>query len=79
ALYMRDIAKRSGVEVIELPPLTRAIYYSTQIEQQIPAGLFVAIAHILSYVMQLRAARQGKQAKPEPLPHFYIPKNLQHD
>ncbi|MCL1147748.1 flagellar biosynthesis protein FlhB [Shewanella marinintestina] len=79
ALYMRDIAKRHDIEVIELPPLTRAIYYSTQIEQQIPAGLFVAIAHVLTYVMQLRAARQGMQAKPEPLPHFFIPKNLQHD
>ncbi|MCL1140480.1 flagellar biosynthesis protein FlhB [Shewanella pneumatophori] len=79
ALYMRDIAKRHDIEVIELPPLTRAIYYSTQVEQQIPAGLFVAIAHVLTYVMQLRAARQGIQAKPEPLPHFFIPKNLQHD
>ena len=79
ALYMRDIAKRHDIEVIELPPLTRAIYYSTQIEQQIPAGLFVAIAHVLTYVMQLRAARQGMQAKPEPLPHFFLPKNLQHD
>ncbi|QQX80549.1 flagellar biosynthesis protein FlhB [Shewanella sp. KX20019] len=79
ALYMRDIAKRHGVEVVELPPLTRAIYYSTQVEQQIPAGLFVAIAHVLTYVMQLQAARKGQQAKPDPLPHFYIPKNLQHD
>jgi flagellar biosynthetic protein FlhB len=79
ALYMRDIAKRYGVEVVELPPLTRAIYYSTQVEQQIPSGLFVAIAHVLTYVMQLQAARQGQQAKPDPLPHFFIPKNLQHD
>ncbi|MFT5788227.1 flagellar biosynthesis protein FlhB [Shewanella sp. Choline-02u-19] len=79
ALYMRDIAKRHGVEVVELPPLTRAIYYSTQVEQQIPAGLFVAIAHVLTYVMQLQAARQGQQAKPDPLPHFFIPTNLQHD
>lgn len=79
ALYMRDIAKRHDVEVLELPPLTRAIYYSTQIEQQIPAGLFVAIAHVLTYVMQLRAARQGMQAEPAPLPHFFIPEHLQHD
>ncbi|MCL1050907.1 flagellar biosynthesis protein FlhB [Shewanella abyssi] len=79
ALYMRDIAKRHDVEVVELPPLTRAIYYSTQIDQQIPAGLFVAIAHVLTYVMQLQAARQGQQAKPDPLPHFFIPKTLQHD
>ncbi|ABV85421.1 flagellar biosynthesis protein FlhB [Shewanella pealeana] len=79
ALYMREVAKRHGVEILELPPLTRAIYYSTNIEQQIPASLFVAIAHVLTYVMQIRAARQGKQAKPDPLPHFFIPNNLRHD
>ncbi len=79
ALYMREVAKRHNVEILELPPLTRAIYYSTNIEQQIPASLFVAIAHVLTYVMQIRAARQGKQAKPDPLPHFFIPNNLRHD
>lgn len=79
ALYMRQVAKKYDVEIIELPALTRAIYYSTQIEQQIPSALFMAIAHVLSYVIQIRAARQGKQHFPEPLPQFFIPSNLRHD
>ncbi|WP_394202817.1 flagellar biosynthesis protein FlhB [Shewanella waksmanii] len=79
ALYMRQVAKRHDVEVIEAAPLTRAIYYSTQIEQQIPAALFIAIAHVLNYVLQIKAAREGKQPKPEPLPHFFIPPHLRHD
>lgn len=79
ALHMRQVARNHGVEVIELPPLTRAIYYSTSVDQQIPAALFIAIAHVLTYVLQIKAAREGKQNQPEPLPHFYIPKNLQHD
>ncbi|WP_144212075.1 flagellar biosynthesis protein FlhB [Shewanella donghaensis] len=79
ALYMREVAQRNDVEVIEIPALARAIYYSTKIEQQIPAALFIAIAHVLSYVLQIKAARGGIQNKPEPLPHFYIPPNLRHD
>jgi len=79
ALYMRQIAKHHDVEVIELPPLARAIYYSTQVEQQIPAALFIAIAHVLSYVLQIKAARQGKQQRPDPLPNFFIPPHLRRD
>ncbi|RTR38279.1 flagellar biosynthesis protein FlhB [Shewanella canadensis] len=79
ALYMRQIAKHHDIEVIELPPLARAIYYSTQVEQQIPAALFIAIAHVLSYVLQIKAARQGKQQRPDPLPNFFIPPHLRRE
>ncbi len=79
ALYMRQIAQRHDVEVIVLPPLARAVYYSTQVEQQIPAALFIAIAHVLSYVLQIKAARQGKQVRPDPLPNFFIPPHLRRD
>jgi flagellar biosynthesis protein FlhB len=79
ALYMRKLAKHHDVEIIEIPALARAIYYSTQVDQQIPAALFMAIAHVLSYVMQIKASRQGKQQKPEPLPQFFIPPHLRHD
>lgn len=79
ALYMRELAKKHGVEIIDIPPLTRAIYHSTQVDQQIPSALFIAIAHVLSYVMQIKASRKGLQQKPEPLPHFFIPPHLRHD
>ncbi|MCE9686251.1 flagellar biosynthesis protein FlhB [Shewanella sp. AS16] len=79
ALYMRRLAKQHNVEIIEIPALTRAIYHSTQVDQQIPGALFTAIAHVLSYVMQIKASRQGQQQRPEPLPHFFIPPHLRHD
>lgn len=79
ALYMRELAKKHDIEIIDIPPLTRAIYHSTQVDQQIPSTLFIAIAHVLSYVMQIKASRKGLQQKPEPLPHFFIPPNLRHD
>lgn len=79
ALYMRELARRHNVEVVSAPPLARAVYHSTQIEQQIPAGLFKAVAHVLHYVLQIRAARQGKSAMPSPLPNFDIPPHLRKD
>jgi flagellar biosynthetic protein FlhB len=79
ALYMRKLAKQHNVEIIEMPALARAIYHSTQVDQQIPSALFMAIAHVLSYVMQIKASRKGLQQKPDPLPQFFIPPHLRHD
>ncbi|MDD1781881.1 flagellar type III secretion system protein FlhB [Enterovibrio sp. ZSDZ35] len=78
AMHIQRIARENNVEIINAPPLTRAIYHTTAIEQAIPSQLYVAVAHILTYVLQLRTFRQGRGDKPMPLPHFSIPKHLQH-
>ncbi|TVL13693.1 flagellar biosynthesis protein FlhB [Shewanella algae] len=79
ALYMQQIAKQHGVEILRIPPLTRAIFHSTAVEQQIPAALFKAVAHVLNYVLQIQAARAGRKPMPAPLPEFHIPPHLRHD
>jgi len=77
ALYIRQAAAKHQLEVLELPPLARAIYFSTQVNQQIPAGLYTAVAHVLTYILQLRAYRQGRrQRKPELATHLPIPDSL---
>ncbi|MCG7490981.1 flagellar type III secretion system protein FlhB [Vibrio sp. Of14-4] len=78
AIHIQRVARDNQVEIINTPPLTRAIYHTTAIEQAIPSQLYVAIAHILTYVMQLKAFKTGKGEKPMPLPHLAIPKHLQH-
>ncbi|MNJ22366.1 Flagellar biosynthetic protein FlhB [compost metagenome] len=70
ALYIRKMAVANKLEVIEIPPLARAIYFTTQVNQQIPAPLYAAVAHVLTYVLKLKAYRNGLRAKPE------LPKNL---
>ena len=70
ALYMKKLAAKHQLEVIELPPLARAIYFTTRINQQIPAPLFTAVAHVLTYILHLRAYRQGRRNKP------VLPNNL---
>ncbi|ASI93944.1 flagellar biosynthesis protein FlhB [Vibrio rotiferianus] len=78
AMHIQRIARENQVEIINSPPLTRSIYYTTAIEQAIPSQLYIAVAHILTYVLQLKAFRKGSGKKPHPLPIFSIPKHLQH-
>lgn len=76
ALYIRRMAQAHGLEVIEAPPLARALYYTTQINQQIPAPLYAAVAHVLTYVLQLKAFRNGLRPRPSPLADLPIPDSL---
>lgn len=64
ALYIREVAAKNKVSVVEFPPLARAVYHSTRINQQIPASLFRPMAHVLTYVMQLKSWREGNGEKP---------------
>jgi flagellar biosynthetic protein FlhB len=59
ALKIREIAAAHDVEQIQVPPLARAVYFSTDIGVAVPAGLYVAIAQVLAYVFQLKEFRRG--------------------
>jgi len=76
ALYIRKMASANQLEIIEMPPLARAIYYSTQVNQQIPAPLYTAVAHVLTYILQLRAYRQGRRGKPQLASNLNIPDSM---
>lgn len=79
ALKIREIANEHKIQVLESPALARSIYYSTELEQEIPAGLYLAVAQVLAYVFQIRQYRAGKGKPPEPLKDLPIPPDLQHD
>ncbi|PAU53855.1 flagellar biosynthesis protein FlhB [Pseudomonas sp. PIC25] len=76
ALYIRKMAQASQLEVLELPPLARAIYFSTQVNQQIPAPLYTAVAHVLTYILQLKAYRQGRRGRPVLAANLPIPDSM---
>lgn len=77
ALYIRQIAAEHQVQILTLPPLARAIYNSSQVQQQIPASLYQAVAQVLSYVMQLKAFRSGqRKSQPGPLADLAVPPHL---
>ena len=79
ALKIREIAQEHKVMLLESPALARAVYYSTELDQEIPAGLYLAVAQVLAYVYQLRQYQAGKGKRPGPLPDFPIPADLRRD
>ena len=67
ALRIRAVAEESGVAVVEAPPLARSINRFVELGDEIPVGLYRAVAEVLAYVYKLRAARDDRAPLP-PLP-----------
>ena len=79
ALKIREIANEYEVEMVEAPPLARAIYYTTEINEEIPDELYTAVAQVLAYIFQLREFHQGASKRPMPLGDIDVPPSMQHD
>lgn len=73
---IRQVARQHDKMVMSLPELTRAIYYSTRIDQEVPAGLYTAVAYVLNHVLQLQAYQAGRGKKPGPLAPLHVPPEL---
>jgi flagellar biosynthetic protein FlhB len=65
AMHIRKIGAAHDVPIIESPALARAIYYSTEVNSEVPEKLFMAVAQILAYVYQLKAFKDGKGKRPK--------------
>ena len=57
ALNIREIANDNNIPIVEEPPLARTLYFSVQVEQEIPENLFKAVAQILAFVYHLKHKR----------------------
>jgi flagellar biosynthetic protein FlhB len=69
AARIREVASEHKVPIFEAPPLARALHRNVDIGNEIPAGLYVAVAQVLTYIFQLRTARRDHLAPP-PLPNI---------
>jgi len=54
AFRIRDVAEENEVPVVENPPLARALYASVEIDEEIPAEHYAAVAEVIGYVMRLK-------------------------
>lgn len=78
AFKIMEIAREHKVELLRTPPLTRAVYHNSEVGDEIPDGLYMAIAQVLAYVFQLRQFRKGRGPRPG-MPDFPIPSDLRRD
>jgi flagellar biosynthetic protein FlhB len=79
AMKIREVGNEYDIPLLEAPPLARSIYYNTEIGDEIPEGLYVAVAQVLAYVFQMDQYMKGRGPKPKDLDDFAIPEDLQHD
>jgi flagellar biosynthetic protein FlhB len=76
AFKIRDLGKAHNVPVLQSPVLARALYAHAELDQDIPASLYTAVAQVLAYVYRLRAAMQGTGPMPGEPPQPAVPPGL---
>jgi flagellar biosynthetic protein FlhB len=71
ARKIKALGAEHGVPMLEAPPLARALYKFTEIDELIPGALYAAVAEVLAYVYQLNLWR--KEGGNYPLPPKNVP------
>ena len=66
AAKIREVAGEHNVPIFEAPPLARALFRAVDLNEPVPAGLYVAVAQVLTYVYQLKAAKRTGAVPPTP-------------
>lgn len=59
AIRIREEAARHRVPVVEDPPLSRYLYAVCEVDQQIPAEIYLVVARVLAFVYSLPAPWRG--------------------
>ena len=64
AIHIRTIAKEHNVEILQSPALARSLYYTAEVNKNIPEELFAAVAQVLAFIYQLNEHKKGKGKRP---------------
>ncbi len=74
AQNIRELAAEHAVPLLEAPPLARALYRHCDIDEQIPAPLYTAVAEVMAYVYQLSQylANNGQDLLPPTPPRDLV-------
>jgi flagellar biosynthetic protein FlhB len=76
AARIREEAKTHHVPILEAPPLARALYRHTELEQEIPVALYTAVAEVLAYVYQLKRYQTAGGDRPEMPVDLSVPADM---
>ena len=63
AAKIREIAAEHDIPIVENPPLARALYAGVDVDREIPAEHFKAVAEIIGYVMRLKGKLPPRSAR----------------
>ena len=76
AMKIREMANTHAVPVFQSPMLARALYAHAELNGEIPAALYTAVAQVLAYVYRIKAAMQGTGPMPGDFPQPDVPPEL---
>lgn len=76
AAKIRELAAEHNVPLLEAPPLARALYTHTDLGDEIPEGLYTAVAEVLAYVFQLKLYKTHGGVQPKMPDDLDVPPQL---
>ncbi|MGB7398965.1 flagellar biosynthesis protein FlhB [Castellaniella sp.] len=76
AAQIRQLAQENNVALLEAPPLARALYHHVDLDREIPAALYAAVAEVLAWVYQVRTWQHGSGTLPEAPQSLPVPPDL---
>ena len=80
AMQIRTIAREHEVPILQAPPLARALHHTTEINDEIPASLYLAVAQVLAYIFKLRTdPRWSKRKQEHKINDLPIPDDMKFD
>lgn len=77
AFRIREEAKTHGVTIFPAPPLARALYYTSEVDQPIHHDLYFAVAQVIAYVFNLNSTNPDGSLPVKPDPS--VPESMQFD
>ena len=77
AFRILEEAKNAGVHTFQAPPLARALYFTTKLDQPIHEDLYLAVAQVIAYVFSLNSFQPGVSEFRRPA--VEVPANLRFD
>ncbi|WGI25564.1 flagellar biosynthesis protein FlhB [Halomonas alkaliantarctica] len=67
AARIREIAEEAGVPRLQAAPLARALYHHVDLDAEVPAELYTAVAEVMAWAYRLKqVANQGGEVPPTP-------------
>lgn len=76
ALRIREVGKENNVPILEAPALARALYWNVDLEREIPAVLYKAVAEVLAWVFKLHLATRGEIPRPDQPENLVVPEGM---
>lgn len=74
-----ELGRENRVPVLQAPPLARALYRHAELEEEIPAELYTAVAEVLAYVYQLRQYERAGGTRPAEPTELTVPPGMDPD